>query len=85
MQYCPKCGGVMIRKREKKKLVLECVKCGATAPYTSSKIEEKVTPVKKSIDVVIETQEEDEKLQQELREAFLESYDMVSEEEEGEE
>lgn len=81
MEYCPKCGGVMVPKKEKK-LILQCAKCGFTEPY-KGKAKETVIQVKKPVDVVIESQEEDSELKQESREAFLESYDL-SEDEEGE-
>lgn len=53
MQFCQKCGGILIPKKEGKKIIMMCPKCGfKTKEVTETKIEEKTKKEKKDIDVV---------------------------------
>ncbi|MEM3670326.1 MAG: hypothetical protein QW767_01090 [Thermoprotei archaeon] len=80
MQYCPKCGGVMVPRKEKNKMLLYCAKCGNVAPYKNVKAQ-KIEPAKKSVDVVVEEDAGPDDLDQESKEAFLEAYDIEDEDE----
>ncbi|MCL5788295.1 MAG: hypothetical protein M1357_00580 [Candidatus Marsarchaeota archaeon] len=70
----------MVPRKDKKKTVLYCAKCGYTAPFRNTKAE-RVIPVRKSVDVVVDDSADEEGVDKEQKEAFLESYDLEEEEE----
>ena len=53
MNFCPKCGSLMIPKRKDGKIVLVCTNCGYEMPFEGKKVgfSEKIKPAKK-IEVV---------------------------------
>lgn len=58
MQFCPKCGGILIPKKDGKKIIIVCPKCGyksKEAPET--KISEKIEKAKQKFDIVDEEQD----------------------------
>ena len=56
MQFCPKCGGILIPKKEGKKIIAVCPKCGyKSREVKETKLEEK--RIKKEPEVgVVETE-----------------------------
>ncbi|MEM0121554.1 MAG: hypothetical protein QW453_04585 [Thermoprotei archaeon] len=84
MEYCPKCGGVMIPKKVKNKRVLFCAKCGYTKPFKAKPTQEKLVPPKKFVEVAIETEPVNPEKEKEIKEVFLESFEPTGEEEEEE-
>ena len=53
MQFCPKCKGIMIPKKEGTKTIMFCPKCGnKIKDFVETKIEEKMVKEKKNVEVV---------------------------------
>lgn len=63
MEFCPKCGKVMVPKKKSSKVVLACPRCGYEKPLKEEVMVMKV-PKKSSSEevVVIESEEEDKVL-----------------------
>lgn len=55
MQFCPKCGGILVPKKDGRKTTVVCPKCGyKSKEVEQTKIEEKTKKQEKNIDVVDE-------------------------------
>jgi DNA-directed RNA polymerase subunit M len=85
LEYCPKCGGVMIPKKVKNKRILFCAKCGNTKPFKTKQTREKLVPPKKFVEVAVETEPVNPEKEKEIKEAFLESFEPTEQEEEEQE
>jgi DNA-directed RNA polymerase subunit M/transcription elongation factor TFIIS len=72
----------MVPKKDKKKKILYCAKCGFSMPFKSGKVKERVIPIKKSVEVVVDTEQLSGEKEHEMKEAFLESYEINEEEDE---
>ncbi len=75
----------MVPKKENKKMVLYCAKCGYVKPFRSKRPKEAIVTVKKGVDVVVESGEEKPEKEAQMKEAFLEAFDIAEEEEPAEE
>ena len=57
MQFCQKCGGILIPKKDGRKTIMTCPKCGyKTKDIEETKIAEKITTTK-NVEVVDEEQD----------------------------
>ena len=58
MQFCPKCSGILIPKKDGKKTIMVCPKCNyKTKDVEQTKIEEKTKKEEKIFDIVDEEQD----------------------------
>lgn len=91
MKFCPKCGGIMVPKREKGVLYLVCTNCGYKVKVKKEegyKEKENISEDVRSRVAVVDvggaralTEEERQQLKEEYYEVFLET--MAGEEESG--
>ncbi|NAZ25600.1 MAG: transcription elongation factor [Thermofilum sp.] len=88
MEFCPKCGGLMVPKKEGKSLYLVCSSCGYKVKVKKTEgysTRETVTEEKKTrvsvFDVrsVSQAQEERQQAKEEYYEVFLETYSEAEE------
>jgi DNA-directed RNA polymerase subunit M/transcription elongation factor TFIIS len=75
----------MIPKKVKNKRILYCAKCGTTKPFKMRQSREKVVPPKKFVEVAVDTEPVNPEKEREIKEAFLESFELTEQEDEEQE